>query len=532
MRRLSWVAFVVLLAVLPVPAADEQPLTGKWKVILGGPNGQTGWLVSFENKDGKWTGKIDDTIKDRRGLQIFSSLENVALEKDVFTFELSTGRESLRFNGKLPKGSAKKIFGTLEQGKDILPVVLEATEITTFADLPKEILANAQPGDAEVAEAALVLLKEATERKAKPEDVRGWAEKAFKCSEPYGPHWQRQVALRCAEALLDQKGFETQALENARRVERLVDEKDELDLQVRTYSLMVRAVKAAGKTDNLKEYQTKLAKLEAQVETDYVKKMIDFAPDPFKGRKEKSDRAVLVELFTGAECQPCVGPDLAFEVLGKTFKPTEVILLQYHLHAPSWDGLANAATESRAGMYAVEGTPTIFFNGKDAEAAAGGSDKSKAKKKYEDYRGVVEPLLEKPALAKIKASATLKDGKVDITAEVSDLDQTGDKIRLRLALVEEKVRYDGSNGIKFHHHVVRDFPGGIDGLPLKEKTGKQSVTVDLDDLRKQNNKYLDTVGADVPSRPMDFKNLYVVAFVQNDKTKDILQATQVEVQEK
>src|ERR1051326_8602875 len=535
MLRTLWVALLGLLFAIPAIAADDTSAAGKWKIVVMGQGGQAFWLINFESKDGKWDGKVNDVYKSDEGgndLENLALLENVAVDKGSLSFELSNGRDRFKFTGKLPKGSGRKLFGTLEKGKILVPVMLEGTEVTTFADLPKETIASAQPGDAEVTGLVLALLGQAAEKKSKPEEVRGWAEKAFKCAEPFGANWQREVALRCAEALLEQKGFEAAALENARRAERLIEDKDEADLQLRTYKTLVRAMKAAGKTDNIKEYNTKLVKLEEIFEAAYVKKMIDFTPDAFKGRKEKSDRTVVVELFTGSECPPCVGADLAFEVLGKTFKPTEVILLQYHLHVPRPDPLVHASTEARADYYekAVRGTPTILFNGKDAPG--GGGRKEDAKKKYEEYRTVIEPLLEKPALAKLKASATLKDNAVSITAEASDLDQTGEQIRLRLVLVEEKVRFDGGNGIQIHHHVVRDMPGGAEGIALKEKTGKQTVTVELDDLRKQTNKFLDGVRMDFSSRPLDYHKLHVVAFVQNDKTKEILQATQVEVEQK
>ena len=44
----------------------------------------------------------------------------------------------------------------------------------------------------------------------------------------------------------------------------------------------------------------------------------------------KNDRAVLVELFTGSQCPPCVAADLAFDTLAKTYKPADAILLEYH----------------------------------------------------------------------------------------------------------------------------------------------------------------------------------------------------------
>jgi hypothetical protein len=69
---------------------------------------------------------------------------------------------------------------------------------------------------------------------------------------------------------------------------------------------------------------------------------------------------------------------------------------------------------------------------------------------------------------------------------------------------------------------------------MKEKSVKQSVSVDLDDLRKKHNAYLDEAAKDLgefphKERPMDLKKLRVIAFVQNDSTKEVLQAVQVDV---
>ena len=49
-----------------------------------------------------------------------------------------------------------------------------------------------QKGEAEGLRMALELLSQAADKKATPEEVRGWAEKAVKWAEPYGPRWQRE----------------------------------------------------------------------------------------------------------------------------------------------------------------------------------------------------------------------------------------------------------------------------------------------------------------------------------------------------
>jgi hypothetical protein len=76
-------------------------------------------------------------------------------------------------------------------------------------------------------------------------------------------------------------------------------------------------------------------------------------------------------------------------------------------------------------------------------------------------------------------------------------------------------------------------PGGPQGVALKAGAGKQDVIVDLAELRQQLGKYLDTYaekyGFPDARRPMSFNELSVVAFVQDDKTKEVLQAVQVKV---
>ncbi len=80
-----------------------------------------------------------------------------------------------------------------------------------------------------------------------------------------------------------------------------------------------------------------------------------------------------MELFTGAQCPPCVAADVAFDALLQTYKPTEFIGLQYHLHIPGPDPLTNNDSEERQKYYgsAIRGTPSTFFNGKARPAAAG-----------------------------------------------------------------------------------------------------------------------------------------------------------------
>ena len=130
-------------------------------------------------------------------------------------------------------------------------------------------------------------------------------------------------------------------------------------------------------------------------------------------------------------------------------------------------------------------------------------------------------------------TAVQKGNKIEITGTWTAT-EPGEKMRLRFVLVEDEVKYKGGNGLDTFTSVVRDLPGGVKGFALKEKTTKQQATVDLDELRKKLKTYIERLEKDGEQfmsreRPMEFKKLRVVALVQDDATKEILQAAEVAV---
>src|SRR5262249_35243430 len=157
------------------------------------------------------------------------------------------------------------------------------------------------------------------EKKVKIEEVRGWADKAFKPADGYGPRWQRTVALRLAQAAAGQKEYAPVAVEYSRRAERLLDPDDDTRVQMDVLEAVAQVLHKAGKPDDAKQIDARLAKLEERDYADYLKKL-PFKPDAFEGRKAKSDRAVLVELFTNSGAETGVAPEAALSALEKTYK--------------------------------------------------------------------------------------------------------------------------------------------------------------------------------------------------------------------
>ncbi len=345
-----------------------------------------------------------------------------------------------------------------------------------------------------------------------------------------------QIAKLRKDAVGDRKDRKEQlkaALEQAReRVKEL--EKDATARQREVaYKALATALRRNGKVAEAKEHEAKVAKLREQLDREQVKKGLPFKPEPFAGRKGKQDHVVLLELFTGAQCPPCVGPDMAFDGLVKSFKPSEVVLLQYHLHIPGPDPLTNADSEARAEYYGddVGGTPSLFIDGEVVSGVGGYAEH--AGERYTTLRADLQKELAVPAHARVALSVERKGDKVQLTATAS-LAAKAANARLRLVLIEDEVSWAGGNGLRLHHHVVRAMPGGPAGTRVGLAEAKVKEEVDLAALRKSLVGYLERYEEEEREFfsndwPLELKHLKVVAFVQDDNTRQVLQAVQVDV---
>ncbi|MCS7045420.1 MAG: hypothetical protein NZO58_03595 [Gemmataceae bacterium] len=532
MRQLAvLVVFTALALAMPTSRAGEETLVGHWKLVLI-EEGQLAnlWLIGFENRGGKWSG-VAQGLKEVPETKLTDLKVGELVQFDL----LIRGGLRFQFEARLPRAGAKKVLGSITREGRTIPAFLEATTARDPFELDREIVTRT-PNDPRVFGAVLELIKQAKERKVALKEVRDWVESALRTAETYGPRLHFAVAAQFMAALAAEKDYAALSAEVAERVEALFDPKAPPAQQMQFLLTLQAALANSAPPAKLKDIEARLEKLEDAAFADYSKTALDFAPAKFKGRQGKSDRAVLVELFTGAMCPPCVAADLAFDALEKSFPSTDLVLLQYHIHVPGPDALCNDDVQKRADYYGrtLRGTPMIYFNGKPDKNVQGGGERGDAEEKYREYRDALEPLLEKPAGAQISAKAIRKGDKITIHATVARLDKTGETVRLRLALVEDWVRYKARNGMLYHHRVVRALPGGPAGIALLKKEVEHSVTVDLADLRRTLHRYLDDFSkneAPFPDgqRPMRFKDLRVAAFVQDDATNDVLQAVETVV---
>lgn len=382
-------------------------------------------------------------------------------------------------------------------------------------------------------DAATQLLRAAARIKPKAEEVTAWIKVVDADASKFGPRIARDAALQAGEILIGQKDVAALALPLGEKVVAALKDSDPLATQSRALKTLAAAQKAAGKNDAAIE--ARLAKVEKSLDDEYVKKVPPFKPEKFAGRKDKeANRVVVMELFTGAQCPPCVAADVGFDALEKAYDHKDLILIQYHMHIPGPDPLTNPSTIARWDYYrdkfpnGVRGTPTTVFNGKTDAGGGGGMANSEGK--FKQYKEIIDGLLEHTTTLKIDGSAKLAGDKVTVDLNLDGISAPSDKLKLRIILLEESIKYVGGNGLRFHHHVVRNVQTPA---TLKDKSLKTSATIDLAEVKSGLTTYLDGYAATTPfpypDRPMELKHLKVVALVQDEDSAEILNAVQLDV---
>jgi hypothetical protein len=488
-------------------------------------------LGSFGDDKRLWMARIAPTEKSELGRADLNKRLSVP-EPMTKAQELLSKPQELRFKARQTqeKEEKEKFLKEAEEAEkaakvEVPPLFIEVLE--KHSDSPAAM------------DAAMNLISGAGKAGRDADQVKRWAGIASKLATLYGPRYQKETAIKLVEALASQPAYAALTMDYAARAEKILGENPPAAMLVRALESLATAHRHAGQP-TAAATEMRLEKLQSALDAEYKAKF-PFQPTAFEGRREKSDRVVVMELFTGAQCPPCVAADLAFDGLERTYKPNDVIFLQYHMHIPGPDPMTNPVTEGRweyylkvLGRNALRGVPSSLFNGKPLEGGGGGIPQ--AEEKYKGYRNVIDKLLEETPAANVAVRANREGDTIKMSATVKNLKEPGEDVRLRFVLAEEEIRFVGGNNIRFHHMVVRDMPGGADGFKLTDKAGEHSATVNLGELKTSLVKYLDDFVEKngpfpKPQRPLALKHLKVIALVQDDKTGEILQAVQAELGE-
>ena len=268
-----------------------------------------------------------------------------------------------------------------------------------------------------------------------------------------------------------------------------------------------------------------------------------FHPEKFKGKN--NGKVVLAELFTGAECPPCVAADKAFDMLSEYFNRNTLAILEYHVHIPGPDPMTNPSTLKKYEYYGNNfGTPTVFFNG--TEKLTGGGSALLAKNRFQVYSHIIKKYLKGKSKFIISGSAKLLNNKVNIKLKISKSSKAkiNENIVVNIALVEKSIKYSGGNGMNKHIFVVRKLLTGKDNnlYKLKNRIGKSSYNISLKNLEKDLSDYLSAPdkyghwrlgpnykGWRERTDKLNYKNLSVVVWLQNQKTKEVYQSHFIDV---
>ena len=318
------------------------------------------------------------------------------------------------------------------------------------------------------------------------------------------------------------------------------------DAKAMEYLLWARLSGRAPETANLafetlykKGHNGSLDGLEAMLDTEYRKRFPNpIHMDAYKPTEKRSDRIVLAEVFTGAGCGPCAGADVAFDAAMERYPRKDLAVVMYHVHIPRPDPMTIAETTARYKSYGENGVPAYAIDGKKT---TGGESRTMAQWVFDRFQKDLETGLETAAEARLKIDASLNGGTVKVSAAVDNVKSDSKDLKVQIVLVEKEIRHLGENGIRFHPMVVRAF-GGEKGEGYKiEANGKGTfdATFDLEAIGKDIRKQLDEYEAKGHrGEPFKFSakkdqigraDLAVVAFVQDDKTRHVLQAGYVDL---
>jgi thiol-disulfide isomerase/thioredoxin len=244
------------------------------------------------------------------------------------------------------------------------------------------------------------------------------------------------------------------------------------------------------------------AGMEADIDAQY-RKLVPAAFTPAPHNTPPTGRTVLLELFTGSGCAPCVAADLALDGVLEAYPRNEVVALSFDQHIPEPDPLANPDSVARARFYDIGGTPTAFLDGKSAGFVGG--ERSDAQKRYPTLAKNIDEQLDIPSGVDLKLDTTVAPDHtiaVNATAKITDAAAlnkllspakgAAPNLVLNIALVQPEVSYSGENGIRFHSMVVRALARpAAKGFPIAMTGESQaSATFDPAEVSRELSKYL------------------------------------------
>ena len=181
-----------------------------------------------------------------------------------------------------------------------------------------------------------------------------------------------------------------------------------------------------------------------------------------------TQRTVLIELFTGAACGPCVNVDEALDQMGTDYTRDQIAILVYHRSIPDTDVLETTETSARHIWYipgAGQSTPNFWVDGKIPYANGFGSKAAGVTWFTDAYnsRKDIGSQLSIDLDGLINAGS--KKGEVWVNVTALETPSITNLVLQVVVYRKDYGPYNGGNGIQQHHMAVRDM------LPTNQGTG-------------------------------------------------------------
>ena len=219
-------------------------------------------------------------------------------------------------------------------------------------------------------------------------------------------------------------------------------------------------------------------------------------------------RTVLVELFIQEGCLACPTAEFCLEDLAWEYGTSKFILVQEHLWGDGYDTLE---TNARYNWYVGDGrkgTPDVFINGLTKRFQGLFCDCIESN--YECYKEAIDEELARPSLLELSASKTISESKYIIEGTIKNLSDTPLKDLAVCGMIGKEGDEAGP-----HNYIQDIFP--FQNIPILLPGATFSF------------KFVPEISL-APESEIDDEEevLYLVIFVQNTETKEILQALYVE----